>query len=296
MTHLLVVILNDLHVLPDLLDAWKRIGVPGVTLWNSVGGYQAENWLQKMGLGGLGRLLGGESQQRTLISLIDDDDLLEQAIAEADEIVQGFDRPHNGILFVLPVTRAVGLRKWTVEAEEQARREEEARTGLLKRDRMAYQDLVVADIMDVLRLDPAIVSADAAVTDIIKTMLAHPNVQVACVVNEEQRLVGVIDVPSLADAFLLTVFPEEFMSAVQDVAEAEEFARRTHMHQASDIMREPVYAHLNDSVRSAFHTMHQAKLPGIPVVDEQYHVIGYINLLELMGLCLESSIHRGGPQ
>ncbi len=296
MAHLLVVILEDLNVLPDLLDAWKRIGVPGVTLWNSVGGYQAENWLRKMGLGGLSRLLGGESQQRTIISLIDDEHLLEQAIAEADEIVQGFDRPHNGILFVLPVTRAIGIHKWTVESEEQARREEEARTGLLKRERMTYRDLTVADIMDVLHLDPAIVPADAAVAEIIKTMLDHPNVQVACVVNEEQRLVGVIDVPSLADAFLVTVFPEEFMSAVQDLAEAEEFARWTRMHQASDIMREPVYVHISDSVRAAFHAMHQAKLPGIPVVDEQYRVIGYINLLELMGLCLESSTNAGGDQ
>lgn len=289
MAHLLVVILDDLQALPALLKAWKRIGVPGVTLLDSMGGYRAETWLQKMGLGGLSRLvIGGHTRQRTIISLIEDEDLLERAIAEADEVVQGFDRPHSGILFVLPVTKALGLHKWTVEAEEQDRREEEARTGLLRRESRAYRDLTVADIMNVLHLAPALVPADAPVADIVRTMLEHPNVQVACVVNEENHLVGVIDIPALSDAFLYTLFPEEFFSAVQDLVEAEAFAQRTQMHQASDIMREPVYVHPSDSLRTAFHAMHQAKLPGIPVVDEQYHVVGYINLLELMGLCLES--------
>jgi hypothetical protein len=33
--------------------------------------------------------------------------------------------------------------------------------------------------------------------------------------------------------------------------------------------------------------MHDHDLPGLPVVDDRYHVTGYINLLELMAVCLE---------
>ena len=47
MTYMLVVILHDLTRLPALLAAWKRVGVPGVTIMDSLGGYQAENWLNK---------------------------------------------------------------------------------------------------------------------------------------------------------------------------------------------------------------------------------------------------------
>ncbi len=47
--YMLVVISLDLKRLPALLAAWKRIGVPGVTLTNSVGGYQAVNWLERSG-------------------------------------------------------------------------------------------------------------------------------------------------------------------------------------------------------------------------------------------------------
>jgi CBS-domain-containing membrane protein len=32
--------------------------------------------------------------------------------------------------------------------------------------------------------------------------------------------------------------------------------------------------------------MHDHHLPGLPVVDDEYHVVGYINLLELMAVCI----------
>jgi CBS-domain-containing membrane protein len=40
-------------------------------------------------------------------------------------------------------------------------------------------------------------------------------------------------------------------------------------------------------VKEAFHRMHDNRLPGLPIVDEGYHVIGYINLLELLSLCIQ---------
>lgn len=280
MANLLVVILEDLEKLPELMAAWKRIGVPGVTLLHSVGGYKAESWLRRMGLGGLGRLLeGGEVTQRTLLSVIDDDDLLEQAIAEADEVVDGFDRPHSGILFVVPVSRALGLRKWTQKASPDVQKEEAAPT----RPRM---DQTVADIMAVLRLEPTVVHVDDPLEKVIRSMLTHPQVQVVAVVNEVDRLVGLIDVFTLADAFLLTVFPEAFLSHMTELEQVEEFARRTHIKQASDIMQEPAWVHVEDNIADAFRVLHERKLSGIPVVDEHYHVTGYISLLELMGVCI----------
>ncbi len=292
MAYLLVVILEDLERLPALLQAWKRIGVPGVTLLHSVGGYRAETWLARMGLSGLSRLLeGGEVKQRTLLSLIDDEALLERAIAEADNIVEGFDRPHSGILFVLPVARTLGLRKWTTAA----RAEETPR--LQPPPTRVERTHTVADLMDVLDLTPVIVRADASLEEIVTAMLQEPDVFVAAVVNEERRLVGVIDTITLADAFLLTVFPEEFLGELSDLSEVEEFARRTQMRQASDIMREPISVQMTDTVQQAFHVLHKHKLPGVPVVDEHYHVVGYVNLLELMSLCLHAhpSTAEGTP-
>ncbi len=287
MTYLLVVILEDLERLPALLKAWRRIGVPGVTLLSSVGGYRAETWLTRVGLGGLSRLFeGGEVKQRTLLSLIDDEALLEQAIAEADQIVEGFDRPHSGILFVLPVSRALGLQKWAPEEREEAEGEAAARPRVVGG---VDRSQTVADLMGVLDLTPVTVPADAPLEDIVSAMLAEPDVFVACVVNEEQRLVGLIDTVTLADAFLLHVFPEEFLSELSQLKDVEEFARRTRTRKAADIMREPAWVKTTDTIEQAFHLMHKHRLAGIPVVDDHYHVVGYINLLELMGLCLRKS-------
>jgi CBS-domain-containing membrane protein len=40
-------------------------------------------------------------------------------------------------------------------------------------------------------------------------------------------------------------------------------------------------------VKDAFKRMHEHKVQGLPVVDDRYHVTGYINLLELTAVILE---------
>ena len=118
MTTLLMITLHDLTHMPELLEAWKRIGVPGVTILNSMGGFQASELVRSKGLGGFLKMFEEvRSGQRTLFSLIDDPELLELAISEADRIVKGFDRPQSGILFTLPIGQVLGLKKWGQESE-----------------------------------------------------------------------------------------------------------------------------------------------------------------------------------
>ena len=119
MLTMLVVILHEVEYLPQLLGAWREIGVSGVTILESMGGFQAEALATRGGLGGFLTLFDStKSGQRTLFSLIDDPDLLERAIAEADRVVKGFDRPHSGILFTIPLDRSLGLKKWSKTSEK----------------------------------------------------------------------------------------------------------------------------------------------------------------------------------
>jgi nitrogen regulatory protein P-II 1 len=289
MIHLLVVILEDLSKMPDLMKAWKRIGVPGITILQSMGGFHAETWLQRLGLGGISRLVvQPEVRQRTLLSLIEGEDLLELAIAEADEVVGGFDRPHSGILFTVPVGRALGLKKWVQETEGFHQATEEGGFGA---DRVRLTT-PVSEIMDVLSLEPVVVSPEASLPEVVSALISHANVQVVCVQNELKHLVGLIEVTKLSNALFQEVFPEEFLGELTDLEEVLQYADRTKYRRASDIMQEPVYVRLHDDIQKAFHLVHQRDLPGIPVVDEQYHIIGYINLLELMAVCLRSIENR----
>ncbi|HSQ26350.1 MAG TPA: CBS domain-containing protein [Anaerolineales bacterium] len=289
MTYMLVVILHDLSRLPALLSAWKRIGVPGVTILHSVGGDQAENWLRKIGLGGIGRLFEHEDvHQRTLISVISDETLLEKAISEADQVVDGFDRPHSGVLFALPVSHALGIRKRgyvlptqnTLDASE---------ADLLAKDRK----IQVSQILKMMDLVAVQVQADAPLHKVVEAILTRPRVQVVCVVNREERLIGLIDIASLADTMFFEIFPEEYISEATDVEKVITYLQRSKVRTAEELMRPPAWVKGEDSLEKVFHVLHAEKLNGVPVIDDHYHIVGYINLLELMAFCLRD---KGGNE
>jgi len=122
---LLIIILHDADHLPELLKAWRRVGVPGATILPSAGGHDTE---KHAGRGGLGQFLNlfdqGKSPQRTVISVIDDPDILEVAIAEADRVVKGFDSPKSGILFTLSLGQVLGLQKWGQSQRDEKTKDE----------------------------------------------------------------------------------------------------------------------------------------------------------------------------
>ena len=283
MTYMLVVILHDLSRLPDILAAWRRIGVPGATLIHSIGGLQAETWLGKIGLGGLSRLFEHDEDihQRMIISVINDEQLLERAISEADEIVGGFDRPHSGILFAVPVSHTLGVNKRRRPDAPTARSEEKLRA--------LDRSTPVEKIVKILELPAITVQADAQLIEIVEQMLAYPRVHLVCVVNREQRLMGLIDAAALADALFFSVFPEEFLGEIKDIEQVMAYAQRTQTRLAEDLMRQPIWVKMDDNLEKAFHLMHEHKLPGLPVIDDHYHIVGYINLLELMSVCLRQN-------
>ena len=82
MTHLLIVILDDLTCMPDLLQTWRTIGVPGTTILESVGAYRVGTWLSRVGIRDIDLLFEDkELRRRTLFAAIEDDEILAQAEA-----------------------------------------------------------------------------------------------------------------------------------------------------------------------------------------------------------------------
>jgi len=280
MPHLLVVILDDLSHLPELLNRWRKIGVPGVTILASVGSYRASNWLGRVGLGAFDRLFEAEEvRRRTLLVAIEDDELLATAIAEAEQVVGGFERPNSGLLLALPVAQIRGLHK-VQPAEPQPELPPAVRT-----DWQVRRDTPVNIVLEILDLEPTIVRPDTPLDVVAQAMLGHCNVHVACVVMEDGRLIGLIGLRRLADDLFFHIMPEEFLSEVTDLEEVMQYAEKTRMRTAADAMQEPVWVKPEDTVKDAFRRMHENRLSGLPVVDDRYRVVGYINLLELMAAC-----------
>jgi nitrogen regulatory protein PII len=116
MPKLVVCVVDDPEKAGAVLSAWVDLGVPGVTILDSTGlGHQVA------GLGApedapifpsLERLLRArEETHRTLLAVVHDSQSIEQLVEATESIVGKLDGPDTGILFVLPVERAWGLRK-----------------------------------------------------------------------------------------------------------------------------------------------------------------------------------------
>lgn len=291
MSKLLLIILNDISVLPDLLSVWREIGVPGTTILKSAGGHASRTWLKRVELDSINKLFEArEVQTRTLIAVFDDEDLLAQAIAEAERIVGGFDQPNSGVILVLPISQAIGVYKKPPHIPQ------EVSPPALRSDWSALRDTPIETVDSLLDLEPTIVPGNTPLDDVAAAMLAHPRVHVASVVAEDGRLIGLLELSTLADDLFFHIMPEEFLSEITDMETMMAYADKTRAMTAQDAMIPAVWVKRDDTVKDAFKRMHDNKLPGLPLVDERYQVIGYINLLELLSLCIQTKNDTDIPE
>jgi hypothetical protein len=277
---LIVIILNDTSLLPELLKRWRDLGVAGTTILKSEGGFTTETLLARLGLTGVG-FSRDVHQQRTIFSLIDDEATLENAIAEAEDIVGGFDRPGRGLLFVLPVARTLGLQKWGNAGEGGLSGMADIPEGKFERT------TPISQVVRLLDLKPVIVSVSSTLEETLVSLLENQRVNVASVVNKSGHLVGLLDSSKLADGLLVNLFPEEFMTDLEELERIIQLTTQSRFHRVSDLMQAPASVQMGDTLKVAFHKIHRSGLSGLPVVDEYHGVIGHLNLIELLAACLE---------
>ncbi len=282
MSYLVMLILDDLNRLPQILKVWQAIGVPGVTILESTGGYRTTTWLSVVGLEFLARLFETEElSRRTLMAAIEDEGLMEQAVAEAERVMDGFDRPNSGIIMVLPIhlTRGMKKNKKPQKVVQPA--------PILQSGWSVHRNTKISEVLDCLTLEPTIVSPETTLQDVAKEMFSHPTTHVACVVDKNGRLLGLIDLDQLANDIFFHIDPEEFLREITSLEDVIHFADESRKRTAADSMLDPVWVKMDDRIKEAFERMHENRVPGLPVVDDQYHIIGYVNLLELMAVCLD---------
>ena len=306
-TTLLIVILHKPDLLPKLLKAWDRAGVPGVTILPSMGGYQAQRHVRRGGLGGLINMFSpDEPGQHTLMCLIDESETLEHAISEADRVVKGFDSPRSGILFTLPIGNALGLQKWREKPveEENGIPAKKGPSNLLKwfkedikeaygRDILAdwssQREMQVSSIIQKLSLEPVVVFVDTPISKVLEELLKNPAMPAACVVNTEERLMGILHISTLAEVKMAPIIPEAFIDDPDEYNNAIKYSKPDQELVAADIMYEPVYAMLDANLEETYLRMKKNGLAGLPIVDHNYHVQGYITLLELLTECFPNT-------
>lgn len=115
MPNMVMVVMPDLVKFHDVLDAWERCGVSGVTILESLGMHK----FRQMNAGrddlplipSLRSLMESEEyHHRTAFTVLDDDFDLDRLVEATQRVVGDFDAPNSGLMLVVPVARAWGLR------------------------------------------------------------------------------------------------------------------------------------------------------------------------------------------
>ncbi len=110
--YLLIMVLDDSGRLNEVLHAWDEAGVRGVTILESTGlARTLQRHHARAAYAGFSQIFGGDRVgHNTLFAVIDDIAVAESVAARVNQILVSLDQPNTGILFVVPVLSAWGLR------------------------------------------------------------------------------------------------------------------------------------------------------------------------------------------
>jgi nitrogen regulatory protein PII len=113
---LILFVLHDGEKLKDVLDAWEETGISGATVFLSTGiGRIRESQALRDDLPMMPSLqdfyLSTENPGRTIITITDDESLVEKIVQATENVLGSLNEPRKGILVVLPTSGIYGLRK-----------------------------------------------------------------------------------------------------------------------------------------------------------------------------------------
>ena len=132
----------------------------------------------------------------------------------------------------------------------------------------------VKSVSALVTKEASVVKSDATIMQIAKEIVRDPKTRSVYVADEDNKLLGIIPVINLVEYLFYDYIPEEIfpykaLNLVGDV-------------RAEDIMLPPVYVKETDTLDVAFQKMFSQGLKEIPIVDDNMHIIGDLNILELI--------------
>jgi CBS domain-containing protein len=151
------------------------------------------------------------------------------------------------------------------------------------------QQTPIAEADRLLSMEPVVVRKEASLQEVAEQAVRNTGCRVIAVVDEDDRLVGVLPVRVLVNDIFLKIVPEEFLGEIEDFEAVLQYAGHIGARLCGDVMRDPASVQPHDTVRDAFRIMHAAKLNGLPITDTDNRVVGYVDQLELLLVWLRAS-------
>lgn len=140
----------------------------------------------------------------------------------------------------------------------------------------------IADADTILRMQPIVVRESDSLQRLADLAVENSGCRVIAVVDDGDRLRGVIPVGTLVNDIFRKIVPEEFLGEIENIDAVLEYAGHIGARLARDIMSAPVSVHLEGTVRDAFARLRRTGLNGLPIIDAEEHVVGYVDQLELL--------------
>lgn len=141
------------------------------------------------------------------------------------------------------------------------------------------EEVKIKDMRMLVTPYPSFVEKKASADDIAKMLIANPNLKSIYVIDDEMRLVGRVTLKKLIKHEFMDLVPSafEYFNALEFIG------KKT----AEDLMIQSDYVKDNDTLKTAFVKMYEHEFDELPVVDKDRHLIGNIDLLELLTILIE---------
>lgn len=113
MSSVVILVLHNLSRFEEVLAAWHDAGAPAVTIYDCVGTRDVREQARRDDLPLLPTirdLLQSDDAPRKTILAVVPDEAVDAIVRATEKTVGDLRQPGNGILFVLPTTRVVGMR------------------------------------------------------------------------------------------------------------------------------------------------------------------------------------------
>ncbi len=144
--------------------------------------------------------------------------------------------------------------------------------------------LKVRNIRRMVTQEASIVDEDASLLKVAEAIVEDPKTRAVYVLDKKKKLVGIIPVIELVQYLYYENIPQEYVLYRFPLLLSTE-------PKAKDIMLPPVWVKDDEDITSAFVKMFKNNLKELPVVDDKMHVIGDLNILELIKVWIEVNKH-----
>jgi len=139
----------------------------------------------------------------------------------------------------------------------------------------------VRDIRNLITPNASVVDENTPLSKVAEEIIKDPKTTAVYVIDKDKKLTGVIPLEELIQYLYYEYIPEDYILYHFPLIISKNAT-------AQDIMLPPVYVKDTDSITDAFKKMFRNRMSEVPVVDDDMHVIGDLNMLELITAWLSS--------